>query len=59
VAEARAELARRIVIPAALKWEMRDKLDQANSSERVLFPGLDGLFALACAALRASRALKW
>ena len=34
---------RRIVIPAALKWEVRDKLDQANISERVLFPGLDGL----------------
>jgi hypothetical protein len=37
------ELARKIVIPAQLKWEVRDKLDQAGITERVLYPGLDGL----------------
>lgn len=34
-----------IVIPRELKWEVRDKLDQSNINERLLFPGLQGLCA--------------
>ncbi len=41
--EQHPRLCRKVRIPASLKWEIRDKLDQANVNERVLFPGLDGL----------------
>jgi hypothetical protein len=35
----------KILIAAALKWEIRDKLDQSNITEQVLFPRLEGLSA--------------
>jgi hypothetical protein len=37
------DLCKKIIIPMTLKWEIRDKLDQANITERLLFPGMDGL----------------
>ena len=33
----------RLVIPAHLKLEIRDKLDYINISERMIYPGLDGI----------------
>jgi len=39
------DLFKKIIIAPDLKWEIRDRLDQANITERVLFPGMDGLSA--------------
>jgi len=36
-------LYKKVIIPASLKWEIRDKLDQANITERIMYPGLDGI----------------
>lgn len=33
----------KLVIPSNLKLEFRDKLDQLNINERIIYPGLDGL----------------
>jgi hypothetical protein len=39
------QIVRKIIIDAEAKWEIRDRLDGMNMSERVIMPGLDGLSA--------------
>jgi hypothetical protein len=55
--DAHPALGRKIVVPADLKWELRDKLDQVNVTERVLFPGARRPQPLADAVLHAPKAL--
>jgi len=33
----------RFIIKKELRWQVRDLLDQLNISERIIYPGLDGL----------------
>lgn len=39
------DMYKKIIIPSALKLEIRDKLDQANINERMIYPGLQGISA--------------
>jgi hypothetical protein len=43
LASLKPRLARRLVIPRKLKAVVRERLDQGNINERVIYPGLDGL----------------
>ena len=33
----------RYIIKKEIRWQVRDLLDQLNISERIVYPGLDGL----------------
>jgi len=53
------DICRKIIIPASLKWEVRDKLDQSNITEHLLFPGLNGLTSWIKKALQCSLKVKF
>ncbi len=39
----RSNVFKKVIVSSGMKWEVRDRLDQANITERVIYPGLDGL----------------
>ncbi len=41
--ERRTDCTMRYIIKKEIRWQVRDLLDQFNISERILYPGLDGL----------------
>ena len=41
--DSRTEKTVKYVISAALRWRIRDMLDQSNVNERLIYPGLDGI----------------
>jgi hypothetical protein len=41
--ESRPNIWSKIIIPSEMKLEFRDRLDQMNITERIIYPGLDGL----------------
>jgi hypothetical protein len=43
ILEAQQIACTKIIIPKEVKLEIRDKLDYVNISERMIYPGLDGV----------------
>lgn len=41
--EEHKDIYKKIIIPNTLKLEVRDRLDQINMTERIIYPGFDGL----------------
>jgi len=52
------EMAEQIIIPTELRPEIRDKLDQAGITERLVYPGLDDLTRSLSKYYRASAACR-